>query len=269
MLRILLPTDFSSNAENAIAYAVYLLEKEQCTFYLLHAYHDAPSSPTTKLETENDLKRLAGALISKNNNSKHSFKTLVEKDSLINLLNRTVINEQADFVFMGTKGSSSLTNVLLGSSTLDAIKQLVPCPIIAIPKDYDYDIPEEILFASDYKHMFKPAELMGLIKLSKLWDSRVTVLHIHTETELDESQKQNKGILEKNLGNHRVNFVETPMYDTITATLFQYKQENPEVGILSILKTKHGYFQSLLRENVLKNITLNTKVPLLVLPMTE
>lgn len=269
MLKILLPTDFSGNAQNAIDYAVYLLEKEYCTFYLLHAYHDAPSAPTNKLQTKNDLKRLASTIASDNNNAKHSFKTILENDSLINLLNRTVSNEQADFVFMGTKGSSSLGNVFLGSSTVDAIKHLVYCPVVAIPKDYDYNLPEEILFASDYKHKFNPAELVGLIKLSKLWDSRVTILHVHTEKELDEDQKQNKGILEQGLRNLEVNFVEATMQDTIAASLFQYRQENPEVGIISVLRTKHGYFQSLLRENVIKNITFHTKVPLLVLPMTE
>ena len=41
MKRILLPTDFSSIAWNAIKYALALFEKEPCTFYVLHTYTPA------------------------------------------------------------------------------------------------------------------------------------------------------------------------------------------------------------------------------------
>lgn len=38
MKRILLPTDFSDNAFNALSYAMQLFEKEKCEFTLLHTY---------------------------------------------------------------------------------------------------------------------------------------------------------------------------------------------------------------------------------------
>ncbi|MCK5442735.1 MAG: universal stress protein [Maribacter sp.] len=65
MLKILLPSDFSDNSQKAIDYAIYLFEKEECTFYLLHAYHDVPSASGTKFDSENDLKHLAEGITSK------------------------------------------------------------------------------------------------------------------------------------------------------------------------------------------------------------
>lgn len=41
MKRILLPTDFSENAANAISYAVRLFKDEECIFYLLNTYTPA------------------------------------------------------------------------------------------------------------------------------------------------------------------------------------------------------------------------------------
>ena len=38
MKRIIIPTDFSENAFNAIAYALQLFAEESCTFYLVHTY---------------------------------------------------------------------------------------------------------------------------------------------------------------------------------------------------------------------------------------
>ena len=40
--RILCPTDFSKNAQNAIEYAVKLFKNETCVFYILNTYNAEP-----------------------------------------------------------------------------------------------------------------------------------------------------------------------------------------------------------------------------------
>jgi nucleotide-binding universal stress UspA family protein len=200
MKKIILPTDFSDNAANAIDYAMHLFKEEKCTFYLLHAYHDAPSIPATKLTVEKDLKQLLQRLEKQNNNPKHGFETVIETESVVNLVNRTAIDNGVDYIFMGTKGYSTLHEVFLGSNTVDVIKYLeCACPIVAVPEDYDYDSPEEILFASDFKHRFIAPELVPLVAISKLWDSTVSVVQINTENELSEEQQENKELLKTNL----------------------------------------------------------------------
>jgi hypothetical protein len=37
--KILLPTDFSKNAYNAINYAIELYKEESCEFFILHSYY--------------------------------------------------------------------------------------------------------------------------------------------------------------------------------------------------------------------------------------
>ncbi|WP_254788362.1 universal stress protein [Cellulophaga baltica] len=39
MKRILIPTDFSHNANNAINYAIELYKRESCEFFILHSYY--------------------------------------------------------------------------------------------------------------------------------------------------------------------------------------------------------------------------------------
>ncbi len=84
-------TDFSKNAQKAIDYAIALFENEECIFYLIHAYHDAPSSSENKKTAGENLKQLAKSLRSKNN-PKHGFEWVLESDSVINLTNRTIID---------------------------------------------------------------------------------------------------------------------------------------------------------------------------------
>ncbi len=268
MKKILLPTDFSDNARKAIDYALYLFEKETCTFYLVHAYYSTPSASGTKMTAKEDLKQLKETLGAKNNR-KHRFETILETDSVINLVNRTVIDKGVDYVFMGTKGSSALREILIGGNTTDVLNYLVACPVVTVPEGYDYDLPDAIIFATDFKHCFKKHELLPLTILAKLWNSRLTVVHIHTEKELTDDQKQNKELLQHGLQPIKLKFKEITMEDTIAGTLRNLGRENPEIGMVVLLKTKHGYFQKLLREPVVRNMALHTEVPLLVLPMME
>jgi hypothetical protein len=44
MKNILIPTDFSENAWNAIVYAASLFKKNECSFYLIHVNPIDPNS---------------------------------------------------------------------------------------------------------------------------------------------------------------------------------------------------------------------------------
>ena len=52
-------------------------------------------------------------------------------------------------------------------------------------------------------------------------------------------------------------------------TLYQIEKENKSIDTMVILKTKHGFFNQLLRENIIKNLSAKTKIPLLVLPQVN
>ncbi len=268
MKKILLPTDFSDNAQKAIDYALYLFEKETCTFYLVHAYYNAPSAPGTKMTAKEDLKQLAKSLEAKSN-GKHRFETILETDSVINVVNRTVIDKDVDFVFMGTKGSSALREIFIGGNTTDVLKYLVGCPVVTVPDGYVYDLPDEIVFATDFKHRFEKHELVPLTTIAKLWNSKLTIVHIRIGKELDESQLQNKELLENNLNPIQSKIEIISMEDTIASTLRNFERENPDIGMVALLRTKHGFFQKLLREPVVRKMAFQTKVPLLVFPLIE
>ncbi|WP_370003018.1 universal stress protein, partial [Winogradskyella sp.] len=50
MANILIPTDFSDNAWNAIEYAVEFFKNSSCNFYLLHVCHGLNDLATIKEE---------------------------------------------------------------------------------------------------------------------------------------------------------------------------------------------------------------------------
>jgi len=52
MKNILIPTDFSSNADHAIAYAINIFKCERANFYFLHAYADEVYGPFHNFDKE-------------------------------------------------------------------------------------------------------------------------------------------------------------------------------------------------------------------------
>ncbi len=269
MKTIIIPTDFSKNAQKAIDYALLLFKNESCTFYLLHAYHDAPSSAKNKMSTKEDLNQIIKALETQNKNKKHHFERVFETDSVLNLTNRTQINLGADYVFMGTKGSSTLREIFIGSNTLELIKHIHNCPTVVIPTAYEYSSPKEIVFATDFKHVFTKMELLPLIQMALVSHATLNVAHIKSEKTLSDTQKANKELLRSALKETKHQFFAIELQDTVANTLYQMEKSNKNIGMMAILKTNHGFFQKLTHENIVKNISFKTEIPLMVLPESE
>jgi len=232
----------------------------------LHAYHDVPSETGSKGDVQKKLKKPSKRIQTKNNNPKHHFKTVLKTDSVLNLINRTIIDNAADFVFRGTKGASAIRGIFLGTNTVNVIKHLAMCPIVAVPGNYDCDLPEEIDFSTDFNHNFIAPELAALIAISKLWDAVVSVVHIQSKKKLVDDQKRNIEELKNNLKEVRSTFMEVIIKNSISSTLYHPEKENVKIGILALLNTIHGFSKKPLREPILRNLAFQTEVPLLVLP---
>ncbi|WP_047244867.1 universal stress protein [Maribacter thermophilus] len=269
MKKIIIPTDFSKNAEKAIDYALFLFKKEVCTFYILHAYHSVPSADKTKLGVQEDLNQFVKKLQSQHTEGKHYFEGIMESDSLLNLTNRTLEEKGGDYIFMGTKGLSTLREIFVGSNTLDLIKYINNCPIVMVPGAYEYADLRKVVFATDFKHTFSATELIPFMDIAKLWDATVNVIHIKTEELLTDVQKTNKEILRKILKDTRHLFFEVRQYDSVANTLVEIEKTNRSMGMMALLKTEHGFFKKLTRQNIIKSVAFNTEKPLMVLPQAN
>lgn len=271
MKRIVLPTDFSDNAWNAINYALSLFEKEPCTFYVLHAYQVSPSGESySKTDTKKKLEQIIHQIHTRVKNPLHGFETVLIVDSLLNAVGRIVIDKDVDYIFMGTKGSSEVKEIFMGSSTVSVIKNIDSCPIVAVPETYSFKHPKEMVFVTDFKHFYGKAEIKPLIDLAQLWGSMLTVTHIKRETELDEYQKRSKEMLKSKLKTVQHRFQDVvDLFSSVSYVINELAKQNTAAGIIAMLNRKHGFFAKLVREPVIKKVAFKTEVPFLVLPEVE
>ena len=280
MKRILLPTDFSENAANAISYAVQLFKEEECIFYLLNTYTPAAyhtgmmvdSYSALQLEDitrKNSLKgldRIEKELIKEYNNPKHKFEKLSSFNLLVSEITSAIETYSLDLIIMGTQGATGAKEVFLGTHTMYTIKK-AKCPVIAVPSGFTFHTPKEILFATDFRFHTTNKYLHILKDICELHVSRLNILNAYygvpldadqniTKDYLDEYFKDNAHLLHMSIGIDVVEAVEA----------FQVRSK---INFLVMIHNKHSFFENLLFKPVINDFVFHTKVPFLVIPSED
>ncbi len=277
MLRILIPTDFSKNAWNALKYGLELFRKERCTIYLLHVnplppYSGAGTSikastqmlrETMLAESEKGLKELLEQINEIIPNELHTFMTIALYDFFVDSIKREIQDKQIDLIIMGTKGASGLKKVSLGSNTGDVITK-VKCPLLAVPEKASYKIPKEIAFPTDYYINYDIKVLDTLIGVVNRYGSNLRVLHITKRgEELTREQLQNKDFLHDYLRGV------THSFHTITGTKLetavQCFVESRDIEMIAMVAKNLNFFQRILFRPAVEEISYHIEIPFLVL----
>jgi len=280
MKHILLPVDFSSDSWNSVKYALYLFENEETTFYILNSYQASPSELSSRINrarstrlhdavrrsAEHEMEDFMKRIRESHNNAKHTIKSVLVPDSLMNAVGRTAISNKISYIFMGTKGSTAAKEIFMGSSTVSIIKNIDFCPVIAVPGDYSYDIPEQILFPTDYKRTFEEQEIKPLKELALLWNSTIRVLHIQEDPNLTDVQHKNKEELKKLLSGISIAEEEINQHKSSIAEIINEYSQNASIGMLAMVNNQHSFVEKLLNERVIKRVAFKTGKPFLVMP---
>ncbi|MEP2278619.1 universal stress protein [Maribacter sp.] len=275
--RILIPTDFSKNALNAIRYTIDLYAKLNCDFYFLNLFsfekyttnslsipeEGSAAFEQAKQDSEKNFVKLLDTLALHPDNLKHNYYTESSYSYLSEAIKKIIAEKDIDLVAMGTKGATGSKGVLFGSNTVMAMEKIRECPVLAIPEHVSFISPKEIVFPTDFKDVYKRSAFRYLIELANMHNAEIAVLHIDNNKELTETQLSNKKLLssilsetkcqfhtlrEKNLGKGIQNFV-----------------ESRESDMVSFINRKHFFFGSVFSKPLIKEIGYDSDVPILAL----
>jgi nucleotide-binding universal stress UspA family protein len=278
MKNILLPTDFSNNSWNAIQYAIQLFKDQECTFHLLNVYtpivyqeqfFEIPNEQTELINEikESSIKQLDKQLAeinSKFKNKNHTILKISSFNTLENEIEKLYQENVIDFIVMGTKGASGITEVLFGSNTVNIIKN-TKCPVLAIPNDFSFESPCEILFPSDYEIDFHKELLQPIVDIASLFNARIDILNASNNSDLSENKEDNKKKLEvlfKNCTYLFHNITNQNISEAIAN--FQLRER---VNLLVMVNNKHTFFENLFFKSKINQIGFHLNVPFLVIPI--
>jgi hypothetical protein len=204
-----------------------------------------------------------------NENPLHSFEGLSIADNLVNAIGRIAIDKNIYYIFMGTKGSSAVKEIFMGSSTIQVLKRINFCPIMAVPDNYDFDLPDSIGFVTNFEHPYSKIELIPLIDMAKLWNSEITIIHVKSGKSLSPLQESSKALLVKRLKGLKLNFVEVGGHTKISEAIMFYVAENEKIGMIAVINFWHSFFAKLIKEDVIKRMAFYTGIPLLIFPFID
>ncbi len=280
MKRILLPTDFSDNAFNALCYAVQLFEKEKCEFILLHTYtpvtynvgNVADSYSTfelleiLKITVGQNLDKTEERLKEKFKNPNHTFQKISSFNLLINEMQALIKEKNIDLIVMGTTGATGAKEIFLGTNTMYTIKK-VKCAVIAVPANFSYEEPKEILFPTDFNFSYKNKYLSFIRDLSKIHKSKLHIFNVVHGENTDSKHEMTMDFLDKYFENnyHRFHIAENK---DIQEAIVEFELKN-KINLLIMIHTKHSFFENILFEPVINKIVFHTQVPFLVIPSEE
>lgn len=276
MRKILIPTDFSENAMNAIEYGLNLFKYEKSDYYFMHAYQDDIYADETLLKKETidkvtrevkeksleNLDSVLSTIKSLSPNPKHNYNIISANNLLIDEADTIVENQNIDIVIMGTKGKSNDKKVAFGSNTLQVLKY-VKCPVLAIPENYKYIKPKRILFPTNYLIPYKRRELKILCEMASSFRSVIDMLYITKSEKLSLRQQDNQDFISEELYKNKLNFKVSNSKHIIN-TIYKYIKDN-HVDMLVMVNTRHSFLESILYKSTIDELSLNLDIPFLAL----
>lgn len=278
MKNILLPTDFSDNAYNAVTYAVQMFQQEKCVFHLLHCYtpvyYDTDFiqySPASTLSlndvhrksSKKELGKIRMRIRNEFPNELHNFRLITSFKPLRKELRNQAKILQPDAIIMGTQGATGAKQILFGSHTVHAIKR-TSFPLIAIPSGYKFIPPKNILLPSDFEINYTRHHLRLLLFLVKNFNSEIHILHVSFGSHFNEELENGKKLLTRLLGKvpHKFCFIER---STVPEGISNFQKEN-STELLAMISNKHTFLENLLFRPVTNEIGFQIKTPFLVIP---
>ena len=237
MKKILIPTDFSKYADEAIEVGAQIAKKNDSEIVLIHMLelpthmNDAVSGETSipeimlfKRKAEEVLKSiknrpyLAGIKITE----------VVRLDGAYKGINNYIKqNTDFDLIIMGSQGASGINEILVGSNTEKVVRQS-EVPVLVIKNKLEDFNTRNIIFASDFSNEIKKP-FKKVIEFAKLFGSKLNLVMICTPNSFKSTSGAHKIV------NEFISEFDMPEYS------FEiYNESNIEKGILNYSNENNG-----------------------------
>ena len=198
MKTILVPTDFSNNAESALFYAINLANKIQAKIILLHSFHVENNSAAlpfnmvekqlkaAKQQSDQQLKTLYTTFLT---SAKHPIEFVSINNLAVDAILTIAEDRHVDLIIMGTQGvNGKLSNQLFGTNTSKVIEQ-AKCPVMAIPEERVHNNIKKMVYASEFLESDILC-LQSLTDTAKAFEADIEVVHVSLQEKESDEEKQ-------------------------------------------------------------------------------
>jgi nucleotide-binding universal stress UspA family protein len=276
MKTFLVPTDFSSSANNAVIYAAALAKECKAKLILLHSFQIpvSPSGIPTRAISIEDLQKNNERFLEKEViriQRHHDIKIEIwtEPGFAVDEVHEIEKRKKPDLIIMGTKGAGKIKEVLIGSTATAVIRD-AKTPVLLIPENAEYVRPEKIILACDHKAGINLNNLFFLKDLAGKFNSDLYMVNVVPNKEAIPAAE--KGIVALKIGHYMGDNIicsyHFPQNKDFVLGMDDFLHKH-KAAMITIIPQKHNLLERLFNESNTKRMAFHTKLPLLTLPGTH
>lgn len=272
MRTIIVATDFSCSAVNAINYAAELAAQTNARLYLFHAFHLSIHASNTLITAKgiNEMLELAQQQLDvlakqKRQHLNIQAEAIVKPVSLTEGLEDLVKNLNADLVVMGMH-ENDWGDRLFGNTTLSIMRD-AGYPVLIVPEKTSFKKIERILYAYAPHYKANESKLQLLKSLSQKLGASVQLLHVEPYAEpaiVERAAVLDMGV-ESALENIKHNYKDVYQKDVVEGIEKGLAEYNAE--LLVAVPHKLELWKQLTKNSVTRRLAIEVKIPLLILPI--
>jgi nucleotide-binding universal stress UspA family protein len=200
MNRILIPIDFSENADRALAAAKIMADKETTTLLILHAYQPymadanvmqgnvlpgvgSPDFYTVTNELENEFENRLEAYAQELKDEGYLASSIWAVGGVQSAVEEAIKEHNPDLIIMGRTGTGGFLDKLIGSSATN-IALHSPCPVMIIPPQITPKKFSRVVYATQFEYEERDILREVFILMNHL-GAKLQLLKISADTQPD------------------------------------------------------------------------------------
>jgi len=270
MKTIIVAIDYSAAAYNALHYAAHLTQVFEAELILFNVYHpsahvsNALVSPAeidrVAKNNENRLRVLSEFIVRR---YKIRVSRIIKTGDTIDQLADFSKERAADLVVMGMETDLTFYK-LFGNTTTAAIRR-IQAPVLVVPNDVPFKGIHKILYACEYAYLTEDVHLELLKEFSVRFDAKLQILHVdtHAKAQVPDGVDEKNGPLDSFMEevDHSYRFVgNRSVREGIMEGVDAWNAD-----LLVMIPHKAGFLELAIKGSATREMTLRTRVPLLIL----
>lgn len=279
MKKILVPTDFSSCASNALNFAVQTAKIFPLEVNLLHVIDISDrifaedveliqeSHSTMLIEAQMQLDQIKASILESEG---VTIRTFLREGDVDDHIMQLCEEKEIDLIVMGTFGINGLQDRIWGSKTA-GLTGKTNIPVMVVPYEYDWKKPGKALLATN---SFEEDDNV-LLQLSQLLELYQLMLHVVVFTDEDKADavlfmENSRNIevygekLKQRLNNTTI-VTNHLSGHTFEDTLQDYISEN-DIDLVAMITYQRSVWDRVFKPSTTRRMSYHTSVPLLVIP---
>ncbi|MEO8720077.1 MAG: universal stress protein [Ginsengibacter sp.] len=269
MKKFLVPIDFSDTSVNAAKYAVALTKDIPDAEIILYHVYSKISFATLTSKDEGSRQKVSESELNEvkkkitQNNDHISY--VAEEGSFIENISDFVMGNFIDMVIMGITGSSRITQVFMGTNTLNVIRN-ISCPVMIVPSGAKLTGLKKVVFTSDFKDVARTTPFISLKKILDTFKPELDILNVDSEhyVELTPEFKIEREAMVDKLGVYNPEFSFLRSYDFLEGISSFVETKN--IDAIITVPRKHSFLSQLFVTSHTKKLAYNSNVPIIAVP---